>query len=207
MTDRPDGIAYPCRAIVRSSAADQDGYRATVEVLDGRGEPTRQRLPDLPLDPLYDGRDGAGFFAPPMPGRIVAVDWEGGSSGHPFIVAPAWARLAPAVPSIPVAAGEGSLQDGDGGELRYRGGGRWHLIDGQGAVVSVDGSRWKVAADDDLLTILLAWLDALIAAMTEIGSTTDAAGHTGPVPKLPFDGPTIAALTVIKTRLARVLRS
>ena len=35
-----DGVQFPVRAIVRSSAADADGYRATVEVLNGAGQPT-----------------------------------------------------------------------------------------------------------------------------------------------------------------------
>ena len=83
-------MQFPCRAIVRGSAADADGYRATVECLDGTGEPTGQTLPDLPLDPLDEGRDGAGWFAPPKVGRIVAVAWMGGSAGHPVIVSRGW---------------------------------------------------------------------------------------------------------------------
>ena len=35
------------------------------------------------------GRDGAGWFAPPMPGRIVWVEWPAGSAGHPVITSAA----------------------------------------------------------------------------------------------------------------------
>ena len=212
-----DGLQLPARAIVRSSAADGQGYRATVEILNGRGEPTGQTLPDLPLDPLFEGRDGAGWFAPPKVGRIVAVAWMGGSAGHPVIVSAAWQQ--PAVPSIPVAAGEGALQDGDGGELRYRGGGRWHLIDGQGAEFGVDGKLWLLRGDgDDLHAVQIAWLDALdalldalIAALTVADHDTGSGGTGAP---LPFSGGTIAAFTavkaqvaVVRTREAKVLRS
>ena len=191
-----DGVQLPVRAIVRSSAADSDGYRATCEVLDGAGQPTGQVLPDLPLGPLFEGRDGAGWFAPPMPGRIVAVDWMGGSAGHPVIVAAAWRQ--PAVPSIPVAAGEGALQDGSGGELRYQGSGRWHLIDGQGAELGVDGKLWLLRGDgDDLHAVQVAWLAALDALIDALIAAVDISLHT-------FNAPTIAALNGVKAQVAAV---
>ena len=201
-----DGVQFPVRAIVRSSAADADGYRATVEVLDGAGQPTGQVLPDLPLDPLFEGRDGAGWFAPPKVGRIVAVAWMGGSAGHLVIVSTGWRQ--PAVPSIPVAAGEGALQDGDGGELRYQGGGRWHLIDGQGAELGVDGKLWLLRGDgDDLHAVQVAWLAALDSLIDTLIAAVDIGLHT-------FNPATIAALNgvkaqvaAVKTREAKVLRS
>ena len=191
-----EGIELPCRAIVRSSAADGDGYRATVEVLDSAGEPTKQILENVPLDPLYDGRDGAGLFIPPKPDRIVGVVWMGGEAGHPVVVGSAWQQ--PAVPSIPVAAGEGSLQDGEGGELRYRGGGRWHLIDGKGAELSVDGKLWLLRGDgDDLHAVQVAWLDALDALIDALIAAVDVGGHT-------FDSATKAALQGVKGQVATV---
>ena len=212
----PDGLQLPCRAIVRSSRADSE-YSATVEILDGAGAPTGQILPPIPLDPLFEGRDGAGWFAPPKPGRIVGVMWAGGSAGHPIIVGPTWRR--PAVPSIPVGPGEGALQDGSGGELRYQGDGKWHLIDGQGAELGVDGKLWLLRGDgDDLHAVQVAWLDALealcramLAAQTIPDTDTDP-GSAGR--ELPFNGATKAAISavlaqvaVVRTREAKVMRS
>lgn len=166
-----DGVQLPCRAIVRSSAADGDGYRATVETLDGAGDPTGQKLPDLPLDPFWDGRDGAGLFIPPKPGRIVGVAWMGGSAGHPVIVGPAWPRMTPAVPSIPVAVGEGSLQDGRGGEFRYMGDGTWRWRDDAGAEISVNPAHlWRIASAAETLHAVLA---AMIVAGKEATTVLD----------------------------------
>ena len=175
--------------------------------LDGTGEPTGQTLPDLPLDPLDEGRDGAGWFAPPKVGRIVAVTWMGGSAGHPVIVSRGWRD--PAVPSIPVAAGEGSLQDGDGGELRYQGGGRWHLIDGQGAELGVDGKLWLLRGDgDDLHAVQVAWLDALDAFLDAMIAATTLPDHDTPSggtgTPLGMSVGTIAALQAVKAEVATV---
>ena len=75
------GIELSARAVVRASRADSSGYSADVEILDGTGQPTGQTLDKVPLDRSAGlGRDGAGFFAPPMPDRIVMVSWAAGSA-------------------------------------------------------------------------------------------------------------------------------
>ena len=219
MTEPVPGVEHACRAIVRRSVADADGYRADVETVNGIGEADGRLIRDVPIDPGPEGRDGAGWFAPPKVGREVLVVWSAASGGHPVIAA--MAPRDPAVPAIPVDAGHGSLQDGEDGEFRYQGEGKWHLIDGQGAEFSVEGRLWKLFGQDDMHATLQQWLDTLeafvdvmIAAMTEISTTTDNMGHTGPIPKLPFDGATTAALQAVKAQVqavrereAKVLRS
>lgn len=187
-----NGVQLPTRARVESSAADSGGYRATVVVLDGRGESTGQVIEDVPLDRQWLGRDGAGWFAPPMPGRIVWVDWADGSVGHPAIVASA-ERDAP-VPFVAVPQGAAAWEDGAGTEIRFHADGRILIRHRTGAEVSTDlTGLWKMAsAAEDLKAVLDAWLDALIAANTTAPAT--------------FAPATIAALTAIKTRLANLLR-
>ena len=107
-----------------------------------------------------------------------------------------------------MAAGEGALQDGDGGELRYQGGGRWHLIDGQGAELGVDGKLWLLRGNgDDLHAVQVAWLAALDSLIDTLIAAVDIGLHT-------FNPATIAALNgvkaqvaVVKTREAKVMRS
>ena len=201
---RLDGLQLPCRARVESSAADSGGYRCTVQVLDGAGEPTNQVIEDLPLGRTWLGRDGAGFFAPPMPGRVVLVEWSGGSAGHPVIAGPA-EREAP-VPFSPVPQGTAAWEDGAGAELRVNADGSWTLRDRDGAEVAVNPAHlWRIASvAESLFPVLDAWLDALIAAQT-VNDTDTSSGSAGR--QLNFNGGTIAALTEVKARLAQVLRS
>ena len=56
---------------------------------------------------------------------------------------------------------------------------------------------------ESLFPVLDAWLDALIAAATILDTDTPS-GSSGR--ELSFNGGTIAALNVVKTRLAKVLR-
>ena len=195
-----DGLELPARAIVRSSRADSGGYSATVEVLDSAGAPTGQVLADVPLDPLWLADAGRGVFAPPAPRQLVAVVWMGGEAGQPVIASHGLAQ--PAAPQWPVGAGEHSIQ-GDTWDTRHRAG-EWVLYDHTGAVLSAKGRRFKVAADDDLLAILLAWLDADIASKTVTDNDTDPGGSGA---ELGMNGATIAAYAAVKARLPLVLRS
>ena len=119
----PDGLELPARAIVRSSAADSGGYRATVEILTGDGKRTDQVLPDLPIDRQWVAAAGAGIFAPPAPDQLVMVTWSGGSAGHPVVTC--GADDEPAVPFRAVPGGGWALQDGAGRRVAPRP--RWHL--------------------------------------------------------------------------------
>ena len=182
-----DGLQLPCRARVESSAADAGGYRATVQVLDGAGEPTNQVIEDLPLGRTWLGRDGAGFFTPPMPGRIVWVDWADGSAGHPVIVAGA-EREAP-VPFIPVPQGAAAWEDGAGTEVRFHADGRILIRHRSGAEVSTDlAGLWRIAsAAQTLHAVLAAMIAAGKAATTVTDNDTDPGG-TGA--ELPMNGAT-----------------
>ena len=197
------GIELPARAIVRSSAADADGYRCTCEILDGQGQPTGQTLFDMPLDRGWLGRDGAGWFAPPQPDRIVMVAWAAGSATDPVIVAAA--EDDPPAPASPVPAGAAAWQDGAGAELRVNADGSWTLRDRAGAEVAVNPAHlWRIASvAESLFPVLDAWLDALIAAATILDTDT-ASGSSGR--ELGFNAGTLAALNVVKARLAMVLR-
>ena len=194
-----DGVQFPVRAIVRSSTAGSQ-YKCTVEVLDGAGQPTGQVLSDQPLDPLWLAGGGKGVWAPPDEGQIVAVVWAGGSAGHPVISNGALRK--PVAPRWSVGAGEHSIQ-GDTWDTRHRAG-EWILYDHTGAVLSAKSRRFKMAADDDLLTILNAWLDADIASKTVVDNDTDPGGSGA---ELAMNGATIAAYSAVKARLALVLRS
>ena len=197
------GIELSARAVVRASRADSSGYSADVEILDGTGKPTGQTLDKVPLDRGWLGRDGAGFFAPPMPDRIVMVTWAAGSATDPVIVSAA--EDEPPAPASAVPQGAAAWQDGEGAELRVNADGSWTLRDRDGAEVAVNPAHlWRVASvAESLFPVLDAWLDALIAAATVLDTDTPS-GSSGR--ELSFNGGTIAALTVIKTRLAKVLR-
>lgn len=197
MADRLDGIELPARAIVRSSRADAQGYSATVEVLTGDGEPTGQLLSDLPLDRQWLGRDGAGWYGPPAPGRIMQVTWQGGSGGHPVVTSAA--EDEPPVPAASVPQGGWAWQDGQGAELRQHPDGSWWLRNRAGAEVAVDvAGLWRVASTAETLhAVCQELLDTLIAAMTipaAIGTP------------LPFNPATIAKLTALKARVDLLLR-
>lgn len=194
------GVELPCRAIVRSSAADSGGYRATVEVLDHAYEPTGQTLADVPLDPLWLTDGGKGVWAPPDEGQIVAVVWMGGDAGHPVISS--GALREPATPQWSVGAGEHSIQ-GDTWDTRHRAG-EWILYDHTGALLSAKNSRFKVTADADLLEEIEGLIDDLIAATTEPDHDTDPGG-TGA--ELELSAATKNALTARKARFPLVLRS
>ena len=198
----PDGVQFPCRAIVRGSAADGDGYRATVEVLDGTGEPTGQTLPDLPLDPLWLGADGTGVFAPPAEGRIVAIIWAGGSSGHPIVCSGAW-RNPGATPRLDVPAGEHSLQ-GETYDVRMKPD-EWKVSDEAGTVISGTGKRWKVASpDDDLLAAVVALGEAIRDGST-VFDTDTMPGSAGR--ELANNAGTKSAINDALDRVRAVLRS
>lgn len=227
------GIEFPCRAIVRESAADAQGYRATVDVLDRRGDPTSQVLTDVPLDPLWQGRMQSGFFVPPAPRRIVAVVWLGGDAGGPFIAA--GADPAPVVPFTPVAGGEAAWQDGEGSEIRFHEDGAITVrnrddsrvaiaadnsitnrhrdgshvtINADGSVVMADAAGAEVSIDPAHLVRVASVAESLFAVLdtlldTLIGATTIPAAVGSP---LPYQPAVIAALTAVKTRLAAVMR-
>ena len=199
-----DGLQLPARAIVRSSAADGQGYRATVEVLNGRGEPTGQTLPDLPLDRTWLGRDGAGFFAPPMPGREVLVVWSGGSAGHPVITSAG--EREPHAPASSVPQGAAAWQDGMGAELRQHADGSWWWRNRAGAEVAVDvPGLWRVASTAmSLHTVLASMIAAGKAATTVTDHDTDPGG-TGA--ELPMNGATKADWDAAQVQLDLVLRA
>ena len=205
MNDEPwKGATWPCRAIVRASAADADGYRVTVEPLTGTGEPTGQTLPDLPLDPLWLGADGTGVFAPPAEGRIVAIIWAGGSSGHPIVCSGAW-RNPGATPRLDVPAGEHSLQ-GETFDVRMTPD-EWGVYAESGAQVSVAGSgkKTKVASDDDdLLEALVETIEALRDGAT-VNDTDTPNGSPGR--ELANNAGTKSAVNAGLDRIMDVLRS
>lgn len=198
------GIELPARAIVRASRADSTGYSADVEILDGRGQPTGQTLDKVPFDRGWLGRDGAGWFAPPMPDRVVLVAWADGSATDPVITSAA--ETEPPVPASPVPQGAAAWQDGEGAELRQHADGSWTLRDRDGAEVAVDISHlWRVASvAESLFSVLDALFDTLIAGQTVPDHDTDPGGTGAP---LPFDPGMIAELAAEKARLAQVLRA
>ena len=197
-----DGLEWPVRAIIRSSAADADGYRCTVETLDGRGEPTGRTLPDLPLDPLWLQEAGVGQWAPPAVGRIVAIIWAGGSSGHPIVCA--GAPRQPVAPRLDVPAGEHSLQ-GEKWDVRMQPE-KWGVYAESGAEVSIDGStKTKVASDDDdLLEALVETIEALRDGAT-VNDTDTPNGSPGQ--ELANNAGTKSAINAGLDRIRDVLRS
>ena len=196
-----DGIQFPARAIVRSSSADADGYRCTVETLDGTGEPTEQTLPDLPLDPLWLQEAGVGQWAPPAVGRIVAVVWAGGSSGHPIVCA--GAPRQPVAPRLDVPAGEHSLQ-GETFDVRMKPD-EWKVSDEAGTVISAKSERVKVASpDDDLLSAIVALGEAIRDGST-VFDTDTMPGSAGR--ELANNAATKSAINDALDRVRAVLRS
>lgn len=198
-----DGLQLPARARVESSAADADGYRATVTVLDGAGESTDQVIADLPLGRGWLGRDGAGWFAPPMPGRVVLVEWSGGSAGHPVIAADA--EHDPPVPFAPVPAGAQSLQDGAGTELRFHADGRVLIRHRSGAEIATDAEGlWRIASAAESLHAVLAAMIAAGKAATTVNDTDTASGSAGR--QLAMNGATMAAWDAAQVLLDQTLR-
>ena len=197
----PDGVQFPCRAIVRASAADADGYRATVEVLDGTGEPTGQTLPDLPLDPLWLGADGTGVFAPPAEGRIVAIIWAGGSSGHPIVCSGAW-RNPGATPRLDVPAGEHSVQ-GETYDARMLAD-EYRISSEAGSQVSLKGKIKVASDDDDLLEALVETIEAVRDGATVLDTDTP---NGSPGQELANNAGTKSAINAGLDRIRDVLRS
>ena len=187
-----------------SSAADADGYRATVEVLTGDGSRTGQVLQDVPLDRLWQTRAGGGVFAPPEPDQIVLVTWEQSSAGAPVLTCSA--PVQPAAPFKAVPAGGWALEDHAGAELRLNPDGSWTLRDREGAEVAVDVAHlWRIASvAESLFPVLDAWLDVLIAAQTVPDHDTDPGGYGSC--RCRSDATTVAGLEAVKARLATVLR-
>lgn len=178
------GIELPCRAIVDESAADSGGYRVTVDVLTTTGARTNQILRDVPLDRLWQGRAGAGVFAPPAIDQVVSIGWHSGAAGAPVLVASA--PDAPAVPFRPVAVGEWALQDGQGAELRVTAAGLWRLA--------------------SIAESLQPWLAELLATLRAAQTVHDTDTFRGsPGRELNFNGATIARLTVLAERLDNLL--
>lgn len=190
-----EGVEYPARAIVRSSRADSR-YTATVEILDGAGEPTEQTLADVPLDPLWLAEDGSGVWAPPAQGQIVALTWMGGEAGHPVITS--GALMQAAAPRVPVEAGEHSIQ-GETFDQRMKAD-EWRVSDEAGTALSGKGRRWLIASpDDDLLAALVGLAEAIRDATT----IPDTAGGT----PLTLNPTTQAAINAALNRVRAVLRS
>ena len=98
------------------------------------------------------------------------------------------------------------------GSSATRAAGRWHLIDGQGAELGVDGKLWLLRGrGDDLHAVQVAWLDALdafldamIAATTLPDHDTPSGGTGTPLGMSDRDGSTIAALRAVKAEVATV---
>ena len=196
------GVELPARVIVRSSKATPgDGYVATVEVLDGAGEPTKQVLRDVPLDPLIQTEDGTGIFAPPKTGRIMALVWAGGVAGHPIVAAGAWTM--PAKPRLAVPAGEHSHQ-GETFDVRMLPD-EWKVSDEAGTELSGKGERWRMASpDDDLLSALVAFGEAVRDGLTVFDTDTPS-GSTGN--QLGLNAGTKTAINSALDRVRAVLRS
>lgn len=198
-----DGVQFPCRAVVISSRADAQGYRATVNVLDGEGERTDQTIEDIPLDPLWLGDDGRGVYAPPQPEQVVTLHWEGGSAGHPVMVA--GAPRPAAVPQREVGADEWVLTDGHGAVLRLGADSTWTLRDADGAEVAVDPLHlWRIASTTESLYDVLRDLIMVLQEARTVPDHDTYPGGTGA--PLGLGPATIAALGLIGERLATVLR-
>ena len=200
-----DGIELPARARVDDSRATPGaGYTADVTVLDGAGNPTDppQRLAAVPLDPLWHDVDGVGVFAPPAPGRIVAIVWMGGVAGHPVVTAGAWINPA-AAPRLVVPAGEYSIQ-GPVFDARMLAD-EYRVSDEAGTVVSLRDERVKVASPaDDLLAALVELGEAIRDGSTE-NDTDTASGSSGRA--LPLNAGTKSAINAALDRFRAVLRT
>ena len=187
--------------VIVSRATPADGYSADVEVLSGAGEPTGQILRDVPLDPLLQGVDGAGIFAPPEPGRVMAVTWMGGVAGHPVVVA--GAAVDPPKPRLEVGAGEHSHQ-GATFDVRMLDD-EWRVSDEAGTEISGSGERWRVASpDDDLLAAVVALGEAIRDGATVFDTDTPN-GSAGQ--ELANNAATKTAINDALDRVRAVLRS
>ena len=197
-----EGVELPVRAeVIVSRATPGEGYSADVEVLDGAGQPTGQILQAVPLDPLWLAEAGAGTWAPPAKGRIVAVTWMGGVSGHPVVVA--GAAVDPPKPRLAVGDGEHSHQ-GATFDVRMKPD-EWKVSDEAGTIISGTGKRWKVASpDDDLLLALVAVHEAQRDGVT-IRDTDTNSGSAGR--NLRLNGASKNAINAALDRVRAVLRS
>ena len=195
------GIELPARAVVVSSAADADGYRATVDVLTPAGERTGQMLEDLPLDRLWQTVAGAGVFAPPAPDQQVLVNWESGNATGPIVVSAAPGE--PAAPRLTVNAGEHSLQ-GETFDVRMLPD-EWKVSDEAGTQISAKSKRVKVASpDDDLLAALVALGEAIRDGATVFDTDTQP-GSAGK--QLANNAATKTAINSALDRVRAVLRT
>ena len=198
------GLELPARAIIRASRADSSGYSADVEILDGTGQPTGQTLDKVPLDRGWLGRDGAGFFAPPMPGRVVMVGWADGSATDPVIVSAA--ETEPPAPASAVPQGAAAWEDGMGAELRQHADGSWWWRNRAGAEVAVDvPGLWRVASTAMSLYTVLASMIAAGKAATTVLDTDTPSGSAGK--QLAMNGTTQAAWDAAQVQLDLVLRA
>ena len=197
-----DGLELPCRAIVRESrATTADGYSADVEVLDSALEPTGQMLIKVPLDPLWLAVAGAGQWAPPAIGLVVAVVWAGDEAGHPMILGGAPAD--PAAPRLSVGAGEHSHQGAEW-DVRMLPA-EWRVSDTAGTEISGTGRRWRFKSPDETLRALWHELCAtLLVAQTEVDTDTDPGGSGR---NLPFDGGTKGRISALKARIDLLFRA
>lgn len=197
------GVEMPAKAEVLSSAADSGGYRASVEILDGRGDPTGQTLDNIPLDRAWLGPDGAGWFRPPMPGRRVLVVWSEAVAGQPVIAASA--EDEPPVPFAAVPAGAQSLQDGAGTEVRFHTDGRVLIRHRSGAEIATDtAGLWRIASAMQSLHVVLT---RIITAGKEAETVLDTDTSSGSAGReLAMNAATMAAWDEAQAMLDVTLR-
>ena len=143
---------------------EQGGYCLDGTVLrPGSMEESGEILKEVPISPIWAGKNGQGVYCPPEDGQIVIVNWISGHSAWPF-VAGIWSDgITPADGK----RGRLVITDGQGGSVSLDGSGGLEITNGNGAEIKMASPRIGILnTSTSLKAILEQLVDEIVGLQT-----------------------------------------